>query len=242
MLSALHPLPRLAVAIVWLIATIVVFDAGFLVAVILACVLALAVLERRPVVHVLLLLVPFALFGFGFLTTSLLFREQGAFVARVAGETPFGSSALAAGIVLFLRAVAGGMVSAVFVLTVDPGGLVKALMADLRLPPRIGYAVFSALHLVPDLAAEARQVRLARAMKAGRAASRFPGPIETVSLVIPLIAFAIRRAGRAAIALEARGLSAGRARTVTGAPRLRPRDGVFAVLSLGLLAGLVLAV
>ena len=63
------------------------------------------------------------------------------------------------------------------------------------------------MQLVPDLASELQQMRLARAMKAGRRPRRLPGLMEALSLVIPLLAFAIRRAGRTAIAMEARGLS-----------------------------------
>lgn len=237
MLSALHPLPKLGVCLVWLAASILVFDLRFQIAAILAAALALVVLERRSVLLVLALMVPFALFGFGFLTTSVLFRAESEFALRMAEESPFASPAVSAGLVLFARAIASGMVSALFVLTTDAGALVKAVMADLRLSPRIGYALFSALHLVPDLAAEARSIRLARAMKAGRPPRRFPGPLETASLVIPLLAFAVRRAGRAAIAMEARGLAAGRQRTITGAPVLRPGDGVFVLAALALLAG-----
>ncbi|MEP2453389.1 MAG: hypothetical protein ABJH70_22475, partial [Nitratireductor sp.] len=46
----------------------------------------------------------------------------------------------------------------------------------------------------------------------------------------------VRRAGRAAIAMEARGLAAGGARTIINLPRFSRRDAVFVGL-----AGLVLA-
>jgi energy-coupling factor transport system permease protein len=234
MLSTLHPLPKLVVCLIWIAASILVFDAGFQLAIILAAALALIVLERRSPLLVLALMVPFALFGFGFLTTSVLFRQESDFALLMAGETPFGGEAFSAGMVLFLRAIACGMVSATFALTTDPGAFVKALMVNWRLSPRIGYSLFSALQLVPDLAAEAQQIRLARAMKAGRPPRRIPGPVETASLVVPLLAFAIRRASRAAIALEARGLAAGRARTVIGSPPWRLGDAVFVAIALPL--------
>lgn len=231
MLSTLHPLPKLVLCLVWIAASILIFDAKFQLATILIVVLALVVLERTSPLVVLALMVPFALFGAGFLTTSVLFRQDSDFALRMAQETPFASPAFSAGIVLFLRAVACGMVSALFALTTDPGALIKALMHNWRLSPRVGYALFSALQLVPDLAAEAQQVRLARAMKRGRPPRRFPGPVEMFSLVIPLLAYAIGRAGRAAIAMEARGLTTG-ARTISGAPRLRRRDAAFGAATL----------
>jgi len=236
MLSSLHPLAKLAVCLVWIAAAILVFDMRFQLAAILLSALALVILEGKSPLTVLALMVPFALFGFGFLTTSVLFREESDFALRMAEEAPFASEAFSAGMVLFLRAIACGMVSALFALTTDPGLLIKALMADWRLSPRIGYSLFSVLQLVPDLAAEAQQIRLARAMKRGKPPSRFPNPAETVTLLIPLLAYAIRRASRAAIAMEARGFDEGSARTIIGAPQRRRRDAVFVVVALVTLA------
>lgn len=239
MLSRIHPLAKLVVCMAWIAISILVFDAGLQLFIIATAALALIVLERRSPLLVLGLMVPFALFGFGFLTTSVLFRQESDFALQMARETPLGSEAFSAGIVLFLRAIACGMVSAVFALTTDPGSFVKALMVNWRLPPRIGFSLFAALQLVPDLAAEAQQIRLARAMKKGRPPRRIPGPLETASLVIPLLAFAIRRATRTAIALEARGLAPGQPRTVMGAPAFHGRDLAFGVFSLMLAAGAI---
>lgn len=239
MLSAAHPLPKLIVCLAWLIAAIAVFDARFQLAVIGTAIMLLIVVERQSPLLVLGLMVPFALFGFGFLTTSLLFRQESDFALQMAKETPLGSEAFSAGMVLFLRAIACGMISSVFVLTTDPAQLLKALMADWRLSPRIAYALFSAMQLLPDLAREAQQIRLARAMKRGQPPSRIPGPVEIASLVVPLLAFAIRRAGRAAIAMEAKGLSASSGRTILGAPRMRLSDALLAGSAAALLATLI---
>jgi energy-coupling factor transport system permease protein len=235
MLRALHPLPKLIVCMIWLIAAIVVFDVYFQLATIALASAALVFLNRTSPLIVLALMVPFALFGFGFLTTNVVFRHNGDFAQNLAREALFVSDGFSAGLVLFLRAIACGMVSSLFTLSTDPGHLVKSLMRNWRLSPRIGYALFSALNLVPDLMNEAQQARLARAMKRGKTPSRFVGPIEMFSLILPLLVYAIRRATRAAIAMEARGLSAGE-RTITRAPVLRPADAVFATAALALLA------
>jgi hypothetical protein len=125
------------------IALILVFDARFQLIGLAGAALALVLFGQVRVLLVLALAVPFALFGFGFLKTSLLFREEGGYALQVAGEAAISGEALQAGIVLFLRALSCGMVSALFVLTTDPGALVKAAMRDWRLPPRVGYALFS---------------------------------------------------------------------------------------------------
>ena len=236
MLSTLHPLPKLVICCVWVMASILIFDATFQLLAIGAVAAALIVLERRSPLMVVALMVPFALFGFGFLTTSVLFRHESDYALRIARETPFGGTALSAGLVLFLRAIACGMASALFVLTTDPGALVKAMMVSWRLSPRIGYSLFAGMQLVPDLAAEAQQMRLARAMKSGRRIRRIPGPVEVAGLVIPLLAYAIRRAGRTAIAMEARGLGPDGPRTILNAPGFHRRDGIFVLAALAMLA------
>jgi len=230
MLSSIHPLPKLAICLVWIVASILIFDLGFQLFTIALAAGALILLDRRPPHLVLLLMVPFALFGLGFFTTSILFRQDSTFALQMAYETPFGSPAVSAGLILFCRAIACGMVSALFALTTDPGALIKTLMLQCRLRPSIGFALFQALNLVPDLGREMQLVRLARAMRKGRPPKRIPNPVELVSLLVPLLAYAIRRAGRSAIAMEARGLEASHDRTVTNAPILKPRDGWFVVL------------
>lgn len=241
-MSALHPLPKLAICLLWLAASILVFDPLFQLGVIAVALIILIAIERRSPFMVMTMMIPFALFGFGFLTTSVLFGKESDFAARMAAETPWGGASVSAGIVLFLRAIACGMISAVFVLTTDPGQFLKALMVQGRLPPRMAFAVFSSLQLLPDLGREAHQIRLARAMKRGRPPSRIPGIGESASLLVPLLAFAIRRASRAAIAMEAKGLGASPNRTVVGATLLKPTDLIFSIAASGALAALIFAV
>lgn len=242
MLKTLNPLAKLAVCFVWLAAVVLIFDPRFELAAIVFCVLALVLLDRVSPLLLLLLAIPFALFGFGFFTTSVLFRRESDFAVFLSGKALISSPGFSAGLTLFLRAIACGMISMLFVLTTDPGAFVRALMRYARLSPRVGYALFAVLQLVPDLASEARQIRLARAMKHGRPPRRFPGPAESAGLVIPLLAIAIRRAGRTAIALEARGLRKGHDRTIIHVPPFRRRDAAFALAASLLLSVSIAAV
>jgi energy-coupling factor transport system permease protein len=239
MLKSVNPLAKFIICIIWLATAVLIFDARFQAAAIVIASVALVAVNRTPPLVVLGLMVPFSLFGFGFLTTTLLFRQESDFAIRMAGESPFSSPAFSAGVTLFLRAVACGMISAFFALTTDPGAFVRALMVYCRLPPQIGYSLFAAMQLVPDLATEAQQMRLARAMKSGRNPRRIPGPVEAFGLIVPLLAFAIRRAGRTAIAMEARGLTANAPRTIMNAPTFHSRDIVFTVIALAALGACI---
>lgn len=134
MLRSFHPLLKLTLCLAWIIASLVVFRLSFQVALFAAATLLLIADARVPPLRVLLLMVPFALFGFGFFTTSVLFRAESGFALQMAQEQG-GTPDVAPGIVLFFRVLACGMASAVFALTTDPGQLVRALMQHLRLPP-----------------------------------------------------------------------------------------------------------
>lgn len=239
MLSRLHPLPKLALCLLWIGASLLVFDLRFqLVALTLAFGLLWG-MERVALWKLLLLLVPFALFGFGFLTTSVLFHHESGFAVQMAREQGAVQPDLSPGLVLFTRVLACGMISALFALTTDAGQLIRALMLHLRLPAPVGFAILQAMHLVPDMGREMQSLRMARAMRQGRVLRRVPGPGEVFALVIPLLAFAIRRASRAAIAMEARGLHPGQPRSQLPQPGMKPGDfGAFAI-GVILLTGLV---
>ena len=224
MLSPLHPLPKLALCLLWIIASLTVFDLRFQIGTLALAFALLWLGERVALWKLLALLVPFALFGFGFLTTSVLFHRESGFAVQMAREQGAAAPEVYPGLVLFFRVLACGMVSALFALTTDPGRLVRALMAYLRLPAPVGCALLQAMHLIPDLGREMQMLRMARAMRRGGQPRRMPRPGELVELAVPLLAFAIRRASRAAIAMEARGLHPGRARSQLPQPGLNRAD------------------
>lgn len=235
MLSRLHPLPKLALCLIWIIASLVVFDLQFQLIALGSAVLLLWVAERVALWKILLLMVPFALFGMGFLTTSILFQRESGFAVQMAREQGAVQQDLSPGLVLFARVLACGMISALFALTTDAGRLVRALMQHLRLPAPVGFAILQAMHLVPDLGREMQSLRMARAMRNGHALRRIPRPGEVMALVIPLLAFGIRRATRAAIAMEARGLHQGRARSQLPQPGITGFDILASAVGLAAL-------
>jgi energy-coupling factor transport system permease protein len=111
----------------------------------------------------LALMIPFALFGFGFLTTAVLLYKESGFALQMAREQGATSPDYSPGLALFARTLACGMLSALFALTTDPRQLVGALMTHLRLPAHVGFSLMQAMHLVPDLGREMQTMRMARA-------------------------------------------------------------------------------
>jgi energy-coupling factor transport system permease protein len=234
-LARLNPLSVFAVCIAFILAAAISFDPIFQICVVGAVAAVLIFVQR---VHPLLLaayIIPFILFGMGFISTNLLFRQDSDFAIHLAGADNAEGSALSAGLTLSLRALACGMASIFFALTIEPGKFVRALIAYLKFPAKLGYALFVAMQMVPDILTESYNVRMAQAMREGRPVRRLPRPREVVSLVVPLLAFAIRRAGRSAIAMEARGFGARPARTMIGVPGFGWGDAAFVAAGFALL-------
>lgn len=113
--------------------------------------------------------------------------------------------------------------------TTSGADFVRALVQQLKVPYRFGYAGLAAFRFVPRFKRELaiiRQAHRARGISFGR------GPIgwfrrQFVSLV-PLIAAAMRHADRVALAMDARGFGYRPTRTERHQVPLRPVDWLFA--------------
>ena len=129
-----------------------------------------------------------------------------------------------------------GLVAAV---SIDPTGLADSLVARLRVPARAAYSVLAGLRLLPLLADE--WAVLGRASRArGLGGSGLGSRVrQFVSMTFRLLVAALRRGGRLAVALDARGLRSGAPRTVARPVRWSWVDPVAMVLAAG---ALVLAV
>lgn len=240
MLKTFHPLPKLTLCLVGIITSLAIFRLSFQIALFAMATLLLLVDARVPPHRLLALMVPFTLFGFGFFTTSVLFRAESGFALQMAREQG-GTPEVAPGLVLFFRVLACGMTSAVFAITTDPGRFIRALMKDMRLSAPIGFGLMQAMHMVPDLRQEIFQLRMARAIRLGRPLRCIPTPSEIMALAIPLLAYAIRRATRAALSFEARGLSDRGPRTHLPQSAIARGDVIGLAVGLAVLAALSLA-
>lgn len=241
-LHRVNPLTKLAAAVIYVAAATVIFDAAFQLALLIVLVIVLAAIERVGPLELLKVLSLFALVGFGYLWANLLFYDSVAYYSDTLADTAFfGDPAADAGITLFLRALSFGAISYVFVRSTDPADLMRSLMQRARLPAYLGFSVFSALQFLPYLRDEARQIQLARAMRAGRGPPWASRLRSAAGLPIPLLAATIRKASRAAISMEARGLRRPMIRTSLHQSSFGGADLVFAAAAALLLTVLVLA-
>jgi energy-coupling factor transport system permease protein len=120
--------------------------------------------------------------------------------------------------------------SLMFVLTTDPAQFVRSLIHQAHVSPRIAYAVFAAYRFVPLLEVEFHSIRAAHQMRGGVGHGSLLDPIrETLGYAIPLMASAVRKGERVALAMESRGFGALPGRTYFRVTTLGRNDAFFAV-------------
>lgn len=123
---------------------------------------------------------------------------------------------------------------------IDPTDLADALVQRLRVPQRYAYGALAALRLLPLLAEEwlvLGMARRARGIDTGWSPVRllrgFAG--RTFALLVG----SLRRAGRLALAMDARGFGSGTARTFAREQPWRLRDSGLVVATLAAVAAIV---
>ncbi|WP_200938962.1 energy-coupling factor transporter transmembrane protein EcfT [Modestobacter sp. Leaf380] len=127
-----------------------------------------------------------------------------------------------------LRVIGLALPGVLLVASTDPVRLADALIVHWRFPPRFAVGALAALRLAPLLVTEFETVRLARrtrGVETGRnpvaQARAFAGVAFT------LLIGAVRRAGRLATAMDARGFDSGVPRTNARGSVLHTRDALF---------------
>ncbi|MEE6274504.1 energy-coupling factor transporter transmembrane component T family protein [Georgenia wangjunii] len=185
---------------------------------------------------------PFAFFALSLFMVNAVTRPGTA----VAWVGPFDLSAqgLSVGASLAARTLLIGTLSVAFVLSTDGARLMASLHQHVRLSPQLTYAVLAGYRLLEQLPEQWQTIRLAQAARephhAGTA-RRLPRSVRALRrAAFTTLVTTLRRGERMSIALETRGLGAGR-RTVFRPVPLDHRDALFAVVTLGAV-GIVITV
>lgn len=123
--------------------------------------------------------------------------------------------------------------------TTSGGDFVRALVQQLHVPYRFGYAGLAALRFVPRFKLELtviRQAHRARGIAFGRGPAAWLR--RQLSSLVPLLAAALRHADRVALSMDARGFGFRETRTERHVLKVLPRDWVFLVAVLLLAAAI----
>jgi energy-coupling factor transport system permease protein len=168
------------------------------------------------------------------IVNAVFAAEQTGDVLLAFGPVTISSGALLDGAEIGLRVCVAATAGVLGFATTDPTDLADALMQQLKAPARFTIGALAALRLLPLLGAEWRQIagaRRARGLEGGwnplRRARLF------ASTMFTLLVGAIRRAGRLAAAMDARGFDSEIPRTHARRQRMRPAD--WTVLAAGVL-------
>jgi energy-coupling factor transport system permease protein len=171
---------------------------------------------RLPLGALLRGLLPFWVLALSLLVTNALFAthpEQativwrgGPFTATVEGAT--------IGLSLAERSMAIATFSVLLIMSTDPTELIRSLVQQAHFPPRFAYPTLAAYRFLPLLSSEFESIRLAHRLRGvGRSRGVVGWLREQGRMTLPLLANAIRRAERVALAMDARGFGSAHART-----------------------------
>lgn len=236
-LALRNPSVKLLLVFGWSLVLTFVFDPWTPTALWLVGVVAAVALGRVPWRTLLVAHLPFATFGLGMLVVNM-FTRDGTPVATL-GPLTVTDVGLAVGLSLFMRTLAIGIVSVLFIVTTDPVALMVSLHQNLRLPASITYAVLAGHQMLQDLPAEWATIRTAQRLRQAdpgrdRLSLRAAGQAAFTLLVVSL-----RRSERIAQALESRGLGL-KPRTVWRPVRLTAGDAVMSATAALLVVGVLL--
>ncbi|GIV83232.1 MAG: hypothetical protein KatS3mg052_0239 [Candidatus Roseilinea sp.] len=190
-------------------------------------------------------LVPLVLVALGFLMLyPLIVRRELVMhtpaIARI-GDVVIYAGALRLGLVAMARVLALVSLSLIFSLTTPVDDFVRALVQQARVPYRVGYAALAALRFAPLLRDELAQIRAAHRVR-GLARSGVVGELaQARRALVPLLASAIRRAERAALAMDGRAFGAYPQRTYLRRVTLDGADVGLALLLWAVAAAIILA-
>jgi energy-coupling factor transport system permease protein len=169
---------------------------------------------------------PLALAAAGILVTMVLFAADRSGPVLVAlGPLDITTGVALGALGLVLRVFAVALPGVIVFATTDPTDLADALVQNARAPGRFAIGALAAFRLIPLLGQEWQMLTLARRAR-GIDAGRNPVARMRlfVSTAFALLVGALRRGGRLATAMDARGFDAGTPRTYARRQVFRPAD------------------
>ncbi|WP_336183602.1 CbiQ family ECF transporter T component [Bacillus sp. 205(2023)] len=196
---------------------------------------------RIPLKKWLLFTIPFLILAFGCVWTAAVFGKIPTTADNFlfqAGPFSINSENVAVGISLGFRILCFSALSMMFVFTTDPILFMLSLVQQCKLSPKLAYGVIAGFRFLPLLKEEVQLIQQAHKIRGGAAENGLKEKISALKrYTIPLLASAIRKAERTALAMESKGFTGSRNRTYYRSLTVSPRDWLFFFLILLLFAG-----
>lgn len=186
----------------------------------------------------LLLFTPFVIMALGYIWTAALFpREDAVLLSPVLvtiGPLEITEAAWHTALSLGLRTLIFSALSLLFILTTDPVHFILSLMQQCKLPPKLAYGILAGFRFLPLFREELRIMQQAHRMRGvgtERGWGRLLRAMKRYS--IPLLASAIRKSERVAVAMISRGFTGEQQREFYVQWRVAKADWYFLILMLG---------
>ncbi|PRO66237.1 energy-coupling factor transporter transmembrane component T family protein [Alkalicoccus urumqiensis] len=180
----------------------------------------------------LMLFSPFFIGAAGFAWMTMLYAGDG----YQSGEVLFSvwhfevtEGGMEAGISLGLRSLCFIALSLLFVLTTDVTQMMHSFMQQLKLPPKLVYGIMAGFRFLPLFRHEYTVIRQAHRVRGVEAERTVSGRLRHFRrFAVPMLAGAVRRAERTALAMTAKGFTGDKNRTWYKRERVEAKDWVFA--------------
>lgn len=238
--SFLHRIDAVSKMVWLLVLSIAAFMLGspfFLAVQILVLVFVGLVLGRIPLGHYIRGTAVLLILMLGIFIFQSVFGQGGPVLFQL-GPLDIHSSGVRNGLAIGLRIALISIAALVFIWTTRPRDLIIGLVS-LGMPYRLGYAILVAFQFVPLLEAQAGIIRDAHSV---RGVAKASGRIEAWRrYMFPMLAFGIRKAESAAIAMDSRALGAYPKRTFVDAFHLSRQGVIFVILFVLVEIGMIAA-
>ncbi|MFC0525054.1 energy-coupling factor transporter transmembrane component T family protein [Pontibacillus salicampi] len=177
-----------------------------------------------------LFFLPFFIISLGMLWTTIAFADEPTnkndVVALLWWNVPREDVMVA--LSLSLRMLAFASLSLMFVFTTNMVHFILSLMQQCKLPPKLAYGILAGYRFLPMMKEELAQIRAAHRVRGVNRATNIKESLQQYKrFAIPLLAGAIRKAERTAIAMESKGFTGDKKRTWYRRFTLDWRDWAF---------------
>lgn len=180
----------------------------------------------------LLFMIPFFVMAFGYFWTTLVFAadKSGPVVLSI-WSINITKVQLNHALSLSFRVLAFSGLSLLFALTTNPVSFILSLMQQMKLSPKIAYSILVGYQFLPVLKDEFVQIQQAHRLRgAMQEKNVFRRLLHMRKILLPMLADAVRKAERAAFAMEARGFTGEKRESFYKVVRVGKVDGYMVSL------------
>jgi energy-coupling factor transport system permease protein len=184
----------------------------------------------------LLLFAPFLFIAFIYVWSTMLFPrlQAGDSVLWQWGILTMTAEGFQRGVSLGLRVLSFATLSIMFTLTTKPTDFLLSLMQQCKLPPKLAYGIMAGYRFLPLIKEEFQTLQNAHRVRGVARARTIPEKVKQLKrYVIPLLAGAIRKAERTALAMESKGFTGEKNRVFYRQIPVSRMDWFFFILMIG---------